>query len=105
MKISNQFVKFRSSNTATLMRKLSLSLGLLLVGLVVGTNFGYHLVNTEKFPVSTVHNLDYFVSDESFSEVHNAKAVLAGLSRRFLTELRIKGWVDPQNDPKHSGSN
>jgi len=74
------------------------SFGFARFGLVVGIRCAYHIKNVEKDTVSLIHNVDYFISDESFSEVHNAKALLAGLSRRFLTELRSRAWLETQNN-------
>jgi hypothetical protein len=75
------------------MRTLWLVAGSLLLGFVLGAGLTYQIKNAQTEPLTRVRGVDYFVTDESFSEVHNAKAVLAGLSRRFLTELRVSAWA------------
>jgi hypothetical protein len=75
------------------MRRISLNIGLMLAGLLVGGIFGYHFKTFEFVPLSSVPELDYFVADDSFSEIQNAKATLTGLSARFLTELQIYRYV------------
>jgi hypothetical protein len=35
---------------------------------------------------------EYFVSENSFSEVQNAKTALEGMSVRYITELRARTW-------------
>ena len=75
------------------MRTLWLVAGLLLLGFVLQAGLTYQMKTLKMEPLTRVRGVDYFVTDESFSEVHNAKAVLAGLSRRFLTELRVSAWV------------
>ncbi len=82
--------------------------GAFVLGLVIGTGFTYRIKKAENEPLSSVRNLDYFISDDSFSEVHNAKAVLTGLSRKFLTELRSRAWIEAQEnraDPHNPGKN
>src|SRR5678810_764221 len=80
------------------MRTLWLVSGSLVLGFALGAGFIYRIKDVEKEPVSAVHNLEYFVTDESFSEVHNARAALAGLSRKFLTELRSRAWMEAQDN-------
>jgi hypothetical protein len=90
------------------MRAWWLISGSLVLGFALGAGFTLRIKNAEKEPVSSVHNLDYYISDESFSEVHNAKAVLAGLSRKFLVELRSSAWVEARESRRkqsRSGEN
>ncbi len=75
------------------MRRISLNVGLVLAGLLAGGIFGYHLKTAAFEPLPSVPELDYFVADDSFSEIQNAKATLAGLSDRLLTELQIDRCV------------
>jgi hypothetical protein len=42
---------------------------------------------------------EYFVSEDSFSEVQNAKTTLNGISVRYITDLRARTWRD-QRMPK-----
>jgi hypothetical protein len=87
------------------MRTLWLVSGSLVLGFALGAGFTFRIKDVERETVSAVHNLDYFITDESFSEVHNARAMLAGLSRKFLTELRSRAWMESQdNNPKQNRS-
>ena len=87
------------------MRTLWLVSGSLVLGCVLGALITYRIKNVDREPVSTVHNLEYYITEESFSEVHNARGVLAGLSRKFLTELRSRAWMESQdNRPKQNRS-
>src|SRR5262245_30165915 len=87
------------------MRTLWLVSGSLVLGFVFGAVITYRIRNVDREPVSAVHNLDYYITDESFSEVHNARGVLAGLSRKFLTELRSRAWMESQDKrPKQNRS-
>jgi len=74
------------------MRTLWLVAGSLVLGFALGAGLTYQIRNAETESLTGIRSVDYFISDESFSEVHNAKAVLAGLSKKFLTELRSSEW-------------
>jgi hypothetical protein len=86
------------------MRSLSLSLSSLLLGSFLGGGIGYHVKTTRGDSLELIPKTDYFIFDESFSEVESAKALLAGLSRRFSTEFHVKRCLDMQACRLKTGS-
>jgi len=59
------------------------------IGYLLGAQRENSLARLEE---NTISPLDYYMTQESFSEVENAKANLEGLCARFRTEFQTK-WV------------
>lgn len=72
------------------MRQVSTNFCCLLAGFLAAVLINHTLSKHYELGATSVPNLDYFILDDSFSEIQSAKAVLAGLSRRVLTELEIE---------------
>ena len=104
MKSRSEFVKFHFSRVTPTMRTLCLISCSLIVGLVIGASLVFRMKSPEKETVSLIHNVDYFISDESFSDVHNTKATLNALAKRFLTELRSSSWLQAQQGRTNSNA-
>src|SRR5581483_8586387 len=86
------------------MRRLSPYVGCLLVGLLSGGIIGHRIKAREVESLSSIPSLDYFTADESFSEIENAKAVLAGLAGRFLTVIQTERCLQLRNSVPGSGT-
>lgn len=92
---------------------------LLVLALTVGGS-GYFLRGLREHEVlalpTSLPELDLFINEQSFSEVENAKALLEALSKRYVTEVRIRRHLDstqaspgeyapsPMNQPSLSGA-
>lgn len=72
------------------MRRNLLKLVCLFACFISGALFGKHQRDPETESLSGVPSLDYFIADQSFSEIKNAKAVLAGLADRFREEFQVQ---------------
>ena len=78
--------------------KMKLLTCALLLAIAAGSS-GYFLrgLREDSVPILTtqrIAKLEYFLSEKSFSEVENARAVLQALSDRFLMEARVKRLAD-----------
>jgi len=72
------------------MRPVFLKLVCLFACFMSGAILGKHQRDPEIVLLSGIPSLDYFIADQSFSEIKNAKAVLDGLAGRFREEFRVE---------------
>ena len=72
------------------MRRILLKLVCLFACFVSGAILGKHQRDPETESLSGIPTLDYFIVDQSFSEIKNSKAVLAGLAARFREEFQVQ---------------
>ena len=78
------------------MKTLQLAIAMLLVLTAGGS--GYFLRGLHDNPLTmlptSLPELDFFISEQSFSEVANAKALLQALSERYISEVRVLRYLD-----------